>query len=70
MRRVDRFYCIGVEEITFMALVWKYHLSGSPRSYAIGDFPPDMSNPANEGIHLYYDMHRVPIRQGWGSLDD
>jgi len=70
MRRVDEFYCIGLEEITFMALAWKYHLVAIPPSYAVGDFPPDMSDPANERLFFFFDYHRVQIRQGWGALYD
>ena len=70
MRRVDQFYCIGQEEITFMALAHKYHLTATPPSYSLGDFPPDMANPSNGWMLFFFDMHRVPIRYGWGALYD
>ena len=70
MRRVDQFYCIGLEEITFMALAWKYHLTSVPLACAIGDFPPNMSNPSNRDILFFFDLHRTQTRHGWGALYD
>lgn len=71
MEQIDKFYCIGVEEITFMALAWKHHLSGvAQNTYVAGDFPVDMSNPSNRRIYFFIDHHRVKIRDGWGALDD
>lgn len=70
MQRVDKFYCIGLEEITFMALAWKYQLPSAPLSYTIGDFPPDMSNPVNRDVLFFFDLHRVQTRYGWGALYD
>lgn len=69
MQYVDRFYCIGLEEITFMALAWKYHFAGMPCSYVVGDFPSEPANPCG-GILFFYDLHRVQIRKGWGPLYD
>lgn len=65
-----QFNCIGVEEITFIGLVWKYHLKHIPLTYTAGDFPPDMNDPANAEINFFYDLHRVQIRGGWGALYD
>lgn len=28
MQKIDKFYCIGIDEMSFMALAWKYRLTG------------------------------------------
>ena len=75
MQRVDQFYCIGLDEMTFMALAWKYRLAPAPASYhsyyVLADFPPDMRNPDNRDILFFFDLHRVQTRiAGWAPLYD
>jgi hypothetical protein len=70
MQQVDRFYCIGLEEITFMALSWKYGVKPIPPAFVVGDFAPDMGLAENYWIMFFYDLHRVQTRQGLAPLDD
>ena len=53
MRNIDKFYCIGIDEMRFMALAWKYRLTGvkNPGYIENGEFFPDFTNPSD--IHLF-----------------
>lgn len=72
MRNIDNFYCVGLDEMTFMALACKYQLATTPPTnvYSSGDFPPDMSLPSNRSFHFFFDYHRTQIRNGWAPLYD
>ncbi len=53
MQKIDQFYCIGIDEMSFMALAWKYGLTGVDASYVDnGEFYPWLTHPSN--THLFF----------------
>ncbi|MES2121518.1 MAG: hypothetical protein V4492_01930 [Chlamydiota bacterium] len=63
MQKIDQFYCIGIDEMSFMSLAWKYRLTGVPTDYVKGgEFLPEFTHPSNTYL-FFFDRERDYIRK-------
>lgn len=63
MQKIDEFYCIGVDEMSFMSLAWKYQLTGvSPSCVQSGTVLPELTCPSLTHL-FFFDRERDSIRK-------
>jgi len=63
MQKIDKFYCIGIDEMSFMALAWKYRLTGvSPGYVNNGEFLPELTHPSDTFL-FFFDRERDSLRK-------
>jgi hypothetical protein len=62
MQKIDKFYCIGIDEMSFMALAWKYRLTGDSPSLVKSETSlPELTHPSDTYL-FFADRERDAIR--------